>query len=204
MIFFVHTCLLHPSNTKRKLHEDRKCGFFLLHSEQCMEVGVVVVVVQSLSHVRLCDPMDCSTPGFSVFYYLPELAQTHVHWVSDVIQPSQLLSFPSSLAFNLSQHQGLFQWIGSSHWVAKVLKLQFQHQSFQWIFRVYFLQEWLVWSPKCPKDSQQSSPAPQFESTNSLALSLLYGPTLTSLYDYWKSHSFAYMDLACQSDFSVF
>ena len=51
MIFFVHTCLLHPSNTKRKLHEDRKCGFFLLHSEQCMEVGVVVVVVQSLSHV---------------------------------------------------------------------------------------------------------------------------------------------------------
>ena len=62
----------------------------------------------------------------------------------------------------------------------------------------------LVWSPCCQRDSQEYSPAPQFKSTNSLALSLLYGPTLTSLYDYWKSHSFAYMDLACQSDFSVF
>ena len=85
----------------------------------------------------LWDPMDCSTPGFPVFHYLLEFAQTHVHWVSDAIQPSHPLSPPSPLAFNPSQHQGLFQWVSSSHQVAKVLELQ--HSSFQWILSVYFL-----------------------------------------------------------------
>ena len=66
-----------------------------------------VVVVQSLSRVQLCDPMDCSTPGSPVLQHLPELAQTHVHWVSDAIQPSRSLSSPFPPAFNLSQHQGL-------------------------------------------------------------------------------------------------
>ena len=80
----------------------------------------------------LCDPMGCSTPGFLVFHCLPELAQTHVHWVSDAIQPSHPLSPPSPLALHLFQHQGLFQWVSSSHQVAKVL--EFQHESFQWIF----------------------------------------------------------------------
>ena len=65
--------------------------------------------VQLLSHVRLCDPMDCSTPGFPVHLQLPELAQTHVHQVSDAIQLSHPLSSPSPPAFNLPQHQGLFQ-----------------------------------------------------------------------------------------------
>ena len=78
-------------------------------------------VAQSSS--TICDPMDHSKPGFPVLYHLPELAQTHVHWVSDAIQPSHALSSPSP-AFNLSQHWGLFQWVGSSHQVAKVLKLQ--------------------------------------------------------------------------------
>ena len=86
----------------------------------------------------LCDPMDCSTPGFPVLHQLPELAQTHVDWVSDAIQLSHPLSSPSS-DFNLSQHQGLFQWISSPHQVAKVLELQLQHQSFQRIFRTDFL-----------------------------------------------------------------
>ena len=67
----------------------------------------------------LCNPMDCSTPGFSVHHQLPDLAQTHVHWVSDAIQPSYPLPSPSPPAFNLSQHQGLFQWVSSSHQVAK-------------------------------------------------------------------------------------
>ena len=84
----------------------------------------------------LCDPMDCSTPGFPVLHCLPDLAQTHVHWVRDAIQPS--LSSPYMFAYNLSQHQGRFQWVGSSLQVAKVLELQLQHQSFQWIFRVDF------------------------------------------------------------------
>ena len=72
----------------------------------------------------LCNPMDCSMPGFPVLPYLLEFAQTQVYWVDDTIQPSHLLSFPSLPAFNLSQHQGLFQWVTSSHEVAKVLELQ--------------------------------------------------------------------------------
>ena len=72
---------------------------------------------------------------------------------------------------------GFFQWVGSSHQVAKILELQLQHQSFQWIFRVDFLSDWLVQSPCCPKASQESSPTPQFQSVSSLTLSLLYGST---------------------------
>ena len=71
-----------------------------------------------------------------------------------------------------------------SHQVAWVLELQ--HQAFQWIFRIDFFKDWLVWSPCCPRNSWESSPAPQFESINSLALSILYG--LTSVHDYWKDH----------------
>ena len=104
-----------------------------------------IVVVQSLSLrmevaklcPSLCDPMDCSTPGFPVYHQLPELAQTHVHQVGDAIQPSHPLSSPSPPAFNLSQCQSLFQWVSSLHQAAKVLELQ--HQSFQWIVKVDFL-----------------------------------------------------------------
>ena len=78
----------------------------------------------------LCDPMDWSMPGLPVHHQLLELAQTHVHLVSDAIQPSHLLSSPSPPAFNLSQHQSLFQWVSYSHQVAKVLELQIQSQSF--------------------------------------------------------------------------
>ena len=87
----------------------------------------------------LCDPMDCSTPGLPVHHQLLEFTQTHVHWVSDAIQPSHPLSSPSPPAFNLSPHQGLFKWVHSSHQVAKVLEFQLQHLSFQWIFRIDFL-----------------------------------------------------------------
>ena len=143
-----------------------------------------------LSRVRLCDPMDCSTPGFPLLHYLPQFAQTYVHWVSDATQPSHPLSPPSPPALNLSQHQGLFQWVGSLHQLVNLLELQLQHQSFQWIFRIDFLYNWLVWSPFCPRDSQESSPAPYFESINFSVFSLLYGPVLTSEHDYWKNHSF--------------
>ena len=83
------------------------------------------------SCLTLCDPMNYSTPGFLVLHSLPEFAQTHVHQVSDAIHLSHPLSSPSLLALNLSQHQGLFQWVGSSHQVVTVLELQLQHQSFQ-------------------------------------------------------------------------
>ena len=75
----------------------------------------------SQSHLTLCSPMDCSKSGFPVLHHLPELAQTHVHWVSDAIQLSHPLLPPSPPAFNVSQDQGLFQWVSSSHQVAKVL-----------------------------------------------------------------------------------
>ena len=89
--------------------------------------------------LTLCDPMDCSTPGFPVHHQLSELAQTHVYRVGDSIQPCHPLSSLSPPAFNLSQHQGLFQGVGSSHQVAKVLEFQLQHQSFQGIFRTDLL-----------------------------------------------------------------
>ena len=86
--------------------------------------------------LTLCNPMNCSTPGFPVLHCLLEFAQTHVHWVSDAVQPSHPLLPPSPPAFSLSQHQGLFQWVSSSNQVAKGLELQLQLQSFQCIFRV--------------------------------------------------------------------
>ena len=85
--------------------------------------------------------MDCCMPGSPVRHQLPESTQTHVHWVSDA-QPSHPLSSPSPV-FNLSQHQCLFQWVSSSHQVAKVLEFQLHHQSFQWTPRLIFRMDWL-------------------------------------------------------------
>ena len=95
----------------------------------------------------LCNLMGCSTPGLPVHHQLPEFTQTHVHWVSDAIQPSHPLLSPSPPTFSLSQHQGLFQWVSSSHQVAEVFEFQLQHQSFQWIFRIYpkFPLGWTGW-----------------------------------------------------------
>ena len=88
-----------------------------------------------------CDPIYCSMSGLPVHYQLPGFTQTHVHCVSDVIQPSDTLSSSSSTTFNLSKHQGLFKWVSSSHQVAKVLEFQLQHQSFQLIFTGDFLED---------------------------------------------------------------
>ena len=92
----------------------------------------------------LCDPMNCSTPGLPVHHQLQETTKTHVHWVGDDIQPSHPLSSPSPPAFILFQHQGLFQWVSSSHQGAKVLEFQLLHQSFQRIFKTDFLWDWPV------------------------------------------------------------
>ena len=91
------------------------------------------------SCVTLCDPMDYSTPGLPIHHQLLDFTQTHVHWVGDAIQPPHLLSSPSPHAFYLSQHQGLFKWVSSSHQGGQSLEFKRQHQSFQWIFRTDFL-----------------------------------------------------------------
>ena len=88
--------------------------------------------------LTLCNPMNCSTPGLPVHHQLPESTQTHVHQISDAIQPSHPLSSPSP-SLNLSRYQSLFQWVSSSHEVAKVLEFQLQHQSFQWTARTDLL-----------------------------------------------------------------
>ena len=137
----------------------------------------------------LCDPMNCSTPGLPVHHQLPEFTQTHAHRVSDAIQPSHPLSSTSPPAPNPSKHHSLFQWVNSSNEVAEVLEFQLQHQSLQWTPRTDLLQDGLVGSSCSPRDSQESSPTPQFKSINSSALSFLHSPTLTSIHDYWKNHS---------------
>ena len=165
--------------------------FYYLHA--------IVILVSTIHHHRIalgicrstaqsCPnlfcPMDCIVPGFPVLQHLLELAQIPVHSVSDSIQPFRPLSSLSPPAFSLSQHQGLFQRVSSSHQVARVLEFQLQHQSFQWIFRIDFLWDWLFDLLAVQGDSQESSPTPQFKTISSLVLSLLYGPTLTSLHDY--------------------
>ena len=88
--------------------------------------------------------MDCRTPGFPVHHQLPELTQTHIHWIGDAIQPSYPLSSPSPPAFNLSQHQGLFQWVNSSHQVAQVLEFQFSiSPSNEYSGLISFRMDWL-------------------------------------------------------------
>ena len=150
----------------------------------------------SCSVMSLWDTMDYSTPVFPVYHQLPEVAHIHVHQVGDAIQASHLLSSSSPPAFNLSQHRGLFQWVSCLHQVAKVLEFQPQHlPSSEYLGLISFKIDWLdlcSW-----RDSQESSPTPQLISISSSTLSFLYSTTLISIHDYWKNHSFDYVDL-CQ------
>ena len=107
--------------------------------------------------------MNRSTPGLPGHHQLPKFTQTHAHWVGDAIQPFYPLLSSSPPAPIPSQHQGLFQRVNSSHEVAKVLEFQLQHQSFQWTSRTDLLQDGLVGSFCSPRDSQESSPTPQFK-----------------------------------------
>ena len=129
--------------------------------------------------------MDCHTPGFLVLHYLPEFAQTHVHWVSDGMQPSHPLSSPFPSAFYLSQQQGLFQWVNSSHQVAKVLATQLQHSPSNEYSGFSFFKIGLI-SLKSKGLSRVFSNT-TVQNINSFMPSLLYGPTLTFINDYWKT-----------------
>ena len=133
--------------------------------------------------LTIWNPMDCSTPGFTFLHHLLEFAQIHVNWVGDAIQPSLPLSAPFLPAFNLSKSfpmSQLFTSGGQSIGVsalASVLPINIQGWFPLGLTGLISL---------LSKDSQESSPMPQFKSINSLVFNLLYGPTFTSIYDYWK------------------
>ena len=133
----------------------------------------------SQSCPTLCDTMNCSTPDFPVLHYLPEFAQTHVHWVNDVIQISHPLLPPSLHALSLSQHQGLFQWVSSQSFSFSI------SPSNECSGLISFRIDWL--DLLTVQGTLKSSLAPWFEGISSLVLCLLNGPTLTSIHDYWKN-----------------
>ena len=154
--------------------------------ESCVQTIFLEIFSRVINSVAqscpaLCDPMDFSTPG------LPVCPSPTPRVYPNSCPLSQWChSAISSSVIPFSSHLQSFPASGS---VAKVLEFQLQHQSFQWMFRTDFLQDGLVGSPCSPRDSQESSPTPQFKSINSSALSFLYSPTLTSIHDHGTNHS---------------
>ena len=136
----------------------------------------------------LCDPMNHSTPGLPVHHQIRSLLK--LTSIELVMPSSHLIIFrPLLLLTHIPPSISLFQWVSTSHEVAKVLELQLQHRSLQRKTRADLLQNGLFGSPCSPRDSQESSPTPQFKSINSSALSFLHSPTLTSIHDHWKNSS---------------
>ena len=155
------------------------------------------VVVQLLSHVWLfVTPWTAAhqAPLSSISWSLVNPMSIELMMSSNHL----ILCHPLLILPSIFPSMSLFQWIRSLHQLAKILELL--QQSFPRVFRVDFLWDWLVWSPCCQRDSQESSLTPQFESINCSMLSLFYGPTLTSIHNYWKDHSFNYMDFCWQND----
>ena len=141
----------------------------------------------------LCNPMDCSRPGFPVLHYLPEFAKVHVHWVSDIIQPFHPLSTLSPPAHNLSQHQGLFQWVALCIMWPKNWSFTFSTTpSNEHPGLISFRIDWFDLAVQGTLKSLLSTTVQkhQFFSGLNSAVGLLYGPTLTSIHDYWKDQSF--------------
>ena len=178
-----HNFFIHSSNSGL-------LGFFhvlVIIDSAAMNTGISSV--QSLSHVQLCDPMDYSMPDFAVHHQLPELAQTHVHQVSDTIQPSHPLLSPSP-AFNLSQHQGLsnesvlcIRW--PKCWSFSISISPFNEYSGLISFRMDWLDLLAVQGTLKSLLHHHSS-----KIINFLVLNFLYHPTFTSVHVYWKNHSF--------------
>ena len=153
----------------------------------------------------LCDPMDYIMPGFLVLHYLPEFVQTHFHWVNDAIQPSHPLPpllllpsvFPSIMVFSIELALHI-RW--PKYW-SFIFSINPSKEYWQLIsFRI----DWFDLLAVHPRVSQESSTAPQFKSIKSSALSFLHDPPLTTVHDYWKNHSFDYMDFCQQHDVSAF
>ena len=136
----------------------------------------------------LCNPVDCTMPGFPVLHHLLEFAQTHVCWVGEAIQPSHPLS-PASPPGSFAVSQRFASGGQSIGALASVLPMNIQGWFPLGLTGLIYL---------LSKDSQESSPTPQFKSINSSVLKLLYGSTFTSICDCWKNHSFDYMDFCWQ------
>ena len=160
---------------------------WVLYQMSTREALKMVVQFSSVpqSCPALCDPMNRSTPGLPVHYQLPDFTQTHVHGVSDAIQPSHPLSSPLLLppippSIRVFSNESTLRMRWPKYW-----SLSFSiSPSNEHLGLISLRTDWLD-----PRDSQESSPTPQFKSINSLALSFLYSPTLTSIHDHWKNHS---------------
>ena len=153
------------------------------------------------SWLTLFDPMNWSMSGFLALYILPEFAQTHVHWVGDAIQLSHLLLSPFLLLPSIFPSIRNF----SSELVLPIRWPKYWSFSFSINpSNEYSMLDRLVWFPCSPRDSQESSAAPQLKSINSSVLSFLYSPSLTSIHDHWKNYSSDYTNLGWQSNVSTF
>ena len=148
--------------------------------------------------------MDYSTPGLPVHHQLPEFTQTHVHWVGDAIQPSHPLSSPSPPAFNLSQHQSLFKWVSYLHQWPKYWSFSFNiGPSNEYSGLVSFRMDWL--DLLALQGTFKSLLQHHSSKASILQCSAFFiSPTLTSIHDYWKNHSFDKMDLCWQINVSAF
>ena len=175
-------------NIKSKIFTSKSKQIYL--KRQSMVLGQFINI-SSVTHScpTLCNPMNRSMPGLPVHHQILESTQTHVHRVGDANQPSHPLSFPFPPAPSPSQHQGLFQWVNSLHEVAKVLGVSALESVLPMNTQDWSPLGWTGWTTSSPRDSQESSPTPQFKSINSSALSLLHSPTLTSIHDHRKDHS---------------
>ena len=161
-------------------------------------IQICLVVFQSLSCIQLFETPWTAAHQASLSFTISQ-SLLKLKSIESVMPSNHLILCCLPLpTLNLSQQQGLFQWVSSSHQVAEILELQFQHHSFQWIFRTDFLpmniQDWFPlgstgWSPCSSRDSRVFSDT-AFKSVNTLAVSFLYGPNLTSIHDCWKNHSF--------------
>ena len=167
------------------------CRQILYHPshQRRLKAGISSVQFNSVtqSYPTLCDPMNCSTPGLPVHHQLPEFTQTHVHRVRDAIQPSHPLSSPFPPAriprsIKVFSNKSTLHMRWPKYW-------SFSFSIIPSIEIPDLLQNGLVGSPCSPRDSQESSQTPQFKTINSLVLSLLHSPTLTSIHAHWKNHS---------------
>ena len=154
----------------------------------------LVIVVQLPSHVQLfATPWTAACQAslsLTISWSLPKFMS-----IESMVPSSHLILWhPLLLLPSTFPTSGTFQWVVCSHQITKILELQLQHQSFQWIFRVNLPEDRLVWSPCCPRDFQESSLAPQLEGMNSLAFCLLYHPAVTMVRDHWEAHSLDYID----------